>query len=297
MEYVAVNFKITGIDKNLIQTASDLLVDAASAAGFESFETENDNVTGYIRKDIYNPETLDNEIASVPLEGINISYTANEVEDADWNSTWEDAGFEPISINDKLVIYDARHTDATQIARLDGPGVITIGIEAKQAFGTGTHQTTRMVISEFIKNKELIKEGSILDCGCGTGILSIAAAKLGADSITGYDIDEWSVNNSRHNAMLNGEQDKIKILHGDASVLNTINDKFDIVAANINRNILLNDMPGFCSKMKQNAILILSGFYGTDIPLLIEKAASLNMQETDRMTEDEWACIVLKYKA
>ena len=79
--------------------------------------------------------------------------------------------------------------------------------------------------------------------------------------------------------------------------METINDKFDIVAANINRNILLNDMPGFCSKMKQNAILILSGFYETDIPLLIEKAASLNMQETDRMTEDEWACIVLKYKA
>ena len=175
--------------------------------------------------------------------------------------------------------------------------MITIGIEAKQAFGTGTHQTTRMVIAEFIKNQELIKGGKLLDCGCGTGILSIAAAKLGADSVTGYDIDEWSVNNSRHNAMLNGEQDKISILHGDSGVLETMNDKFDVVAANINRNILLGDMPRFCSKMKDKAILILSGFYETDIPLLMEKAASLNLQETDRMTEDDWACLVLSHKA
>lgn len=297
MEYVAVNFKITGTDESVMQIANDLLIDAASSAGFESFETDNNNVVGYIRKDIYDPETLKAEIESIPLEGIHISYTANDIEDADWNSAWEDAGFEPISINGKLVIYDTRHTDAEQLASLDGPDVITIGIEAKQAFGTGTHQTTRMVIAEFIKNQELIKGGKLLDCGCGTGILSIAAAKLGADSVTGYDIDEWSVNNSRHNAMLNGEQDKISILHGDSGVLETMNDKFDVVAANINRNILLGDMPRFCSKMKDKAILILSGFYETDIPLLMEKAASLNLQETDRMTEDDWACLVLSHKA
>ena len=97
--------------------------------------------------------------------------------------------------------------------------------------------------------------------------------------------------------MLNGEQDKISILHGDSGVLETMNDKFDVVAANINRNILLGDMPRFCSKMKDKAILILSGFYETDIPLLMEKAASLNLQETDRMTEDDWACLVLSHKA
>ena len=211
MEYVAVKFNITGADESLIQTASDLLVDAVSAVGFESFETVDENVVGYIRKDIYSNEALEREIKSFPLSGISISYTENDIEDADWNSAWEDSGFEPISINGKMVIYDARHTGNEELAQLDAPGVMTIGIEAKQAFGTGTHQTTRMVIAELMKHRQLLEKGRMLDCGCGTGILSIAAAKLGAVSIIGYDVDEWSVNNSRHNAVLNGEQDKIRI--------------------------------------------------------------------------------------
>lgn len=134
----------------------------------------------------------------------------------------------------------------------------------------------------------------MLDCGCGTGILSIAAAKLGAVSIIGYDVDEWSVNNSRHNAVLNGEQDKIRIFHGDSEVLGSISGKFDVVAANINRNILLGDMPRFCGKMNDGAVLILSGFYETDIPILTDKASELNLRETARMTEDGWACLVLR---
>lgn len=294
MEYVAVKFNITGADESLIQTAYDLLVDAVSAVGFESFETVDENVIGYIRKDIYSNEALEREIKSFPLSGISISYTENDIEDADWNSAWEDSGFEPISINGKMVIYDARHTGNEELAQLDAPGVMTIGIEAKQAFGTGTHQTTRMVIAELMKHRQLLEKGRMLDCGCGTGILSIAAAKLGAVSIIGYDVDEWSVNNSRHNAVLNGEQDKIRIFHGDSEVLGSISGKFDVVAANINRNILLGDMPRFCGKMNNGAVLILSGFYETDIPILTDKASELNLRETDRMTEDGWACLVLR---
>lgn len=294
MEYIAVEFNITGADGSLIQTANDLLADAVSAVGFESFETVNDKVIGYIRKDIYSNEALEREIKSFPLNGISISYTANEIEDTDWNSAWEDSGFEPISINGKVVIYDARHTGAEELAQMDSPDMITIGIEAKQAFGTGTHQTTRMVIAELIKNRQLLENGRMLDCGCGTGILSIAAAKLGAGSIIGYDVDQWSVNNSIHNAMLNGEQDKIRICHGDSEVLGSISGKFEVVAANINRNILLGDMPRFCGKMNNGGILILSGFYETDIPILTDKASELNLRETDRMTEDGWSCLVLR---
>jgi ribosomal protein L11 methyltransferase len=115
----------------------------------------------------------------------------------------------------------------------------------------------------------------VLDCGCGTGILGIAAMKLGASECVGYDIDEWSVDNTRHNAVINCVE--VTPLHGDASVLEKVEGTFDLVMANINRNILLQDMPQFRSKMAPGARLVLSGFYTDDIPLLTKKAASLNL--------------------
>ena len=132
----------------------------------------------------------------------------------------------------------------------------------------------------------------ILDCGCGTGILGIAAAKMGAREVVGYDIDEWSVENTRHNAELN-HVENLEVYHGDAHVLNHVNGLFDVVLANINRNTLLQDMETFKSVLSHGGVLILSGFYEQDIRPIVEKAARLGLKETGRKAEGEWRSLTL----
>ena len=174
------------------------------------------------------------------------------------------------------------------------PDIIEIGIEAKLAFGTGNHETTRMIISQLLQMP--IKTKRVLDCGTGTGILGLTASKLGAKEVVGYDIDEWSVENAKHNALLNGV-DNMEVLFGNSSVLNHISGVFDVVMANINRNILLDDMRLFRSVMNTDATLILSGFYEEDVPVLLEKANELGLHETARHTDNNWTCLVLKVRS
>ena len=210
--------------------------------------------------------------------------------DQDWNQGWEDEGFEPIGVGDHLIIYDAKHTDMNMFAGNDG--VMRIFIEARNAFGTGTHQTTRMILRRLLGIG--LNGKTVLDCGCGTGILGIAASKMGAKKVLGYDIDEWSSENAKHNAELNGVKN-MDVLLGDASVLSGVQDKFDLVVANINRNILINDMTAFRSVMCGNGTkLILSGFYTTDVPMLQEAAAANGLQLKDVVEDGEWACALFE---
>ena len=189
-----------------------------------------------------------------------------------------------------MVIHDGRH-----LPQCDSE--ISIEIDAHLAFGTGTHETTRMICAELISLSHSLTSSPsrVLDCGTGTGILSIAALKLGATEAIGYDIDEWSVDNARHNAVINRVDDRFTSLLGDASVIDTIDGQFDLVLANINRNILLADMPRFVSKMHQGSLLILSGFYTADSPLLIEKAQSLGLSLKSQNQDQDWACLVFQY--
>ena len=172
-----------------------------------------------------------------------------------------------------------------------------IEIDAKLAFGTGTHETTRMICSELISlltpHSSLLER--VLDCGTGTGILSICALKLGAKEAIGYDIDEWSVDNARHNAVINRVDDRFTSLLGDATILNKVEGTFDLVLANINRNILLADMPAFKQKMAPGTTLILSGFYTADCPMLIEKAATLGLTLQQQKEDHDWACLVFSF--
>jgi len=131
----------------------------------------------------------------------------------------------------------------------------------------------------------------VLDCGTGTGILGIAALKLGAQEAVGYDIDEWSADNARHNAVINMVDNQFTSLLGDASILKEVEGQFDVVLANINRNILLNDMEAFVSKMAPSATLLLSGFYEQDIPMLEEKAQSLGLIKKAQQHDGDWACL------
>lgn len=288
MKYFVANFKIE-CEAELMQPARELLSAAACEAGFEAFEDTDDGLLGYVQRPMYDKEALDAAIADYMPEGAAVSYAVEEVPDQNWNQGWEDEGFEPIGVSDNLVIYDAKHTDRGMFAGDDG--VMRIFIEARNAFGTGTHQTTRMILRRLLAMD--MQGKSVLDCGCGTGILGITASRLGANPVLGYDIDEWSADNAQHNAALNGVEN-MSVMLGDASVLNNVAERFDVVIANINRNILIADMSAFRAHMKEGAQLILSGFYEADVPMIEAAAKEYGLSLCDVVTDEEWACALFK---
>ena len=285
MKYYEVNFTLSPLNSD----ACDLLAALAGEAGFETFEETEEGLTGYVQQQLFDPSQLDELLQSFPFPDVTISYNVGEAEDRDWNEQWEQEGFDPIVVDNRLVIHDGRHLPE-QLSTVNYQ--LSIEIDARLAFGTGTHETTRMVCSTLLT---LPLDGKrVLDCGCGTGILGIVAMKLGASACTAYDIDEWSVDNTRHNAVIN--QVDITPLLGDATILIKVEGKFGLVMANINRNILLNDLPTFRSKMADGAQLILSGFYTADIPLLVDKAEECGLRLVSQLEENGWACLLLATK-
>ena len=283
--------------------ARDIMAALAGESGCESFDYTNDGLLAYAQQSLFDEDALRSAIDNFPMEGIAISYQVREAEDRDWNEQWEQEGFEPITVGDRLVIHDGRHLPEAGTTAMQ-EAIISIEIDAHLAFGTGTHETTRMVCATLL---DLPLDGKrVLDCGCGTGILGICALKLGAAECTAYDIDEWSADNTRHNAVINQVDDRLTVLCGDASVLDAIAADgatarslaesspamFDVVVANINRNILLADMPRFRSAMAPGATLALSGFYESDCTLLESKAQSLGLTLADSRHDGDWACMV-----
>ena len=315
MKYFEVEFTILPFSTD----AADLLAAIAGEAGFETFEETSTGLMGYIQQDLLDVNTLQTSLNDFPFEGISISYDIRPAEDRDWNEQWEQEGFEPIVVKcgmrnveggmrnveggmrnveggmwseecPVIVIHDGRHLPEAMPT-----GAIPIEIDAKLAFGTGTHETTRMICSELISfhiPHSTFHKIRVLDCGTGTGILSICALKLGAAEAIGYDIDEWSVDNARHNAVINQVDDRFTSLLGDASILNKVEGNFNLVLANINRNILLADMESFRGKMAPGASLILSGFYTEDCEMLIEKAKTLGLKLTKQKEDQNWACLI-----
>lgn len=283
MKYYEAIFTITPDS----EPARDIVSALAGEAGFESFDNEADGLKGYVQVDLFDKEKLNTSLNGFPIDGVHVDYKISEVNDEDWNAKWEQEGFEPIKIADKCVIYDAK--DADKINSDDSLPKMKIGIDARQAFGTGTHETTQMMVGTLLELD--LKGKHVLDCGCGTGILGIVAAKCGASEVVGYDIDDWSVRNALHNAELNGV--KMDVFEGDKGVLSHVSGLFDVVLANINRNILLADMPAFRDVMGSDSLLIISGFYEEDIPVLLDKAKELGLKEVSRKTNGDWACVKL----
>ena len=292
MKYYEVNMTIEPCS----QDAQDLLAALTAEAGMETFEETETGLKGYAQQQLFDEEALQQSISDFPMDGVTINYTICEAEDKDWNEQWEQEGFEPIIIRGEklevrgeksadVMIHDGRHLP-TDISH--PTSTIMIEIDAHMAFGTGTHETTRMICRQLMSMN--LKGKRVLDCGCGTGILGICALKLGAESCVGYDIDEWSADNTRHNAVINQVDNRLEVLCGDASVLKGFGAEFDVVLANINRNILLQDMEYFANVMVPGATLILSGFYQSDCKLLEEKATSLGLRPIAVMTEGDWAC-------
>lgn len=282
MKYFEVDFQLSPLS----QDACDILAALTADAGFESFEETQHGIRGYVQQPLLDRQALEDIVNNFPIMGTNIIYTINKAEDKDWNEQWEQEGFEPIIVgNNRLAIHDGRHLPSQ-------PADISVEIDARLAFGTGTHETTQM-ICEWMLDMPM-KGLRVMDAGCGTGILGIVALKLKAIHVTAYDIDEWSSDNTRHNAVINRVDSQLSVYCGDASLLDSKTADYDLVLANINRNILLNDMPRFCQIMKQDAKLILSGFYTEDIPLLEARGKELGLTLTGAKNRDKWASIIMQ---
>ena len=305
MKYYEVELTITPCT----QDAQDLLSALSAEAGFESFEETATGLLAYAQQSLFDQEALDAAISTFPIEGTKIKYNVREAEDRDWNEQWEQEGFEPIVISGEwrevsgernvhtLIIHDGRHLPQdTPLTSNHSPltsnlsPLTSIEIDAHQAFGTGTHETTRMICANLMTMD--LHDKHVLDCGSGTGILGICALKLGASSVVAYDIDEWSTDNTRHNAVINGVDSRLQARCGDATLLDTLDQRFDLVLANINRNILLQDMPRFVSVMAPGATLMLSGFYESDCALLESKAQQLGLSLQSTKTDGDWACML-----
>ena len=262
------------------ETVNDVLSAVLADVGFESFVEQPDGIAAYIQADLYHEEDVRQAIAAYPLPHTDITYSYTEAEDKDWNEEWEKNFFQPIVIGDRCVIHSTFHHDVPQ-AEYD------IVINPQMAFGTGHHETTSLIIGELLNTD--LQGKNVLDMGCGTSILAILARMRGAMSCTAVDIDDWCVRNSQENIALN-HLDNIEVYQGDAS---SLADKgpFDVVIANINRNILLQDMRHYVARMTAGAMLLISGFYTEDIPALQAEAERLGLQYDGQHEKNQWATV------
>ena len=276
MKYLEFTFHTTPCT----EIVNDVLSAVLGEAGFESFVEQTDGIAAYIQKDLYNETVLKEALADFPLPDTQVEYAYQEAEDKDWNEEWEKNFFQPIIIGDRSVIHSTFHRDIPQ-AEYD------IVINPQMAFGTGHHETTSLIIGELLDND--LQGKSLLDMGCGTSILAILARMRGAAPCTAVDIDEWCVRNSLENIELNGV-DRISVFQGDASLLKD-QEPFDVIIANINRNILLNDMKRYVSCMHPGSELYMSGFYVDDIPVIQAEAEHNGLRFVHHKEKNRWAAV------
>ena len=286
MKYKKITFHFLpkeGLDNTLTGTCRDVMAALTAEIGFEAFEDTDDGMAAYCQEPSYDSEALTALVSEFPIEGVSVSYEETDMADQDWNARWEAESYQPIVIDDRCVIRSPRsELSAGATPRYD------LLIDVRQAFGTGSHETTRMMVSEILDIEPLGKR--VLDCGTGTGILAIAALKAGAESAVAYDIDEWSVENARDNAALN-HVDNIEVLLGDSNVLSHVSGVFDLVMANINRNVLISDLPVLRSVMSPDGELLLSGFLEQDSAMLIASAAVEGLTLRNMRTEGDWCML------
>ena len=262
------------------EVVNDVLSAVLGEVGFESFVEQEGGIAAYIQTALYDEEALKSALDSFPLADTTLTYTYKEAEDKDWNEEWEKNFFQPIVIGNRCVIHSTFHHDVPQ-AEYD------IVINPQMAFGTGHHETTSLIIGELLEAG--LQGKALLDMGCGTSILAILARMRGAAPCTAIDIDEWCVRNSLENIELN-HVDSISVFQGDASILP---DKgpFDVVIANINRNILLNDMKHYVARMNPGPRLFMSGFYTDDIPAIREEAERNGLRFVHHKEKNRWAAV------
>jgi len=271
--YIAYNFTVSPL-----QPATEILIAELGYAGFESFVETTTGVTAYIQKEEWH-ETILEYIQILNSSEFKISYDYHEVEQTNWNAEWE-KNFNPIVVDDTVTVRAPFHNPATT--------TYDLVIEPKMSFGTGHHETTHMMIQHILQND--FKGKSVLDMGCGTGVLAILAEKMGAVNIQAIDIDEWCYLNSLENIKRN-QCKEITVKQGDVDLLKA--QSFDIIIANINRNILLHQIPQYAECLTSNGLLFLSGFYENDIPML-EELCHKHLLKLDKiLKKGDWVSLKL----
>jgi ribosomal protein L11 methyltransferase len=268
MDYIVYHF--TTEPKEL---ANEILIALLGEYSFESFAETEIGFDAFVQKE------LDSELMmELPvLEGISYSFTKDKIEDENWNAKWEE-NFDAVEIPNKLIIRAPFHSQPEA-------NLLDIIILPKMSFGTGHHSTTYMM-SEALFDMDLSQK-SVLDMGCGTGVLAIIAAKRGASAIDAIDIDDWCVENTQENCALN-DVHFIKIRKGDASV---IKNQYDVIAANINKNVLKKDLSTYYTHLNQQGTLLISGFFITDVEELVQIGSNTGFKFETSITKGDWAMI------
>ena len=295
-------FEVTCEIRPFSQDAADVLSAMLAEIGFESFSVGEDALLAYIQQSVWSEAEMQQVVRGFCLPGVSISYAVAEAPDEDWNQVWEEEGFQPVVVSEDIVVHDVKHSDVP-------PATYDILITPRLAFGTGSHATTRLILRLLA---QLDLEGKhVIDAGTGTGILAIMAVKRGASSVFAYDIDEWSVENTKDNLLLNHLPTKdlkdlkdfkdlkvpcVVVACGDSSLLEGC-EKADLLIANINRNILLQDLPRFVASLKPKGRMILSGFYLSDVPALTEATVQHGFSLLQTESEGEWAMLLFEANA
>ncbi|WP_372745248.1 50S ribosomal protein L11 methyltransferase [Lutibacter sp.] len=272
--YISYTFKI-----HPKEPATEILVAELGEIGFESFVENDDDLIAYIQQTDWNENILD-DVFILNSNEFSISYEMEVIEQTNWNSEWE-KNFNPIQVDNLVSIRAPFH---------ENPNLkYDIVIEPKMSFGTGHHETTHMMVQHLLDLDLTNKK--VLDMGCGTGILAIFAEMKGAKPIDAIDIDNWCYQNSLENIERNNCSN-IDVYEGDASLL--INKKYDVIIANINRNILLNDMQSYMNCLNDDGIILFSGFYKEDIPIIDAEVSKYQFKIDKIIERNNW--VALKYQ-
>ena len=270
--YIAYDFNVSPKEP-----ATEMLIAQLGYVGFESFVEQDHGVTAYIQKQEWNSKILD-DVFLLHSNEFNITFEHNEIAQTNWNEEWE-KNFNPIQVDDLVSIRAPFHTNP--LLQFD------IVIEPKMSFGTGHHETTHMMVQHLLALDLDTKK--VLDMGCGTGILAIFAEMKGAKPIDAIDIDSWCYENSLENIQRNN-CNHITVYEGDASLLK---EKYDVIIANINRNILLSDMKTYTDCLNENGVLLLSGFYKEDIVIIEDEVTKHGVTFETMIQRNNW--VALKY--
>ncbi len=271
--YLEFNFKITPLEP-----WNEILMAELIEIGFDSFTEEHDGILGYIPENIFKEEEL-KEVPLLNSSEVTIKYSYEQMPNINWNEEWE-KNFSPINVEDKVLIRAEFHES--------NPDMHEIIIQPKMSFGTGHHPTTHLMIQQMLDMD--LENKKVLDMGCGTSVLAIYAKQRGAGETTAIDIDEWSVENSNENAARNNVE--LKISQGTADNLGSEN--FDTILANINRNILISDIPTYVSVLNDGGQLLLSGLCFFDVDDILEVCTEQNLTLERKLQREEWVSLLLK---
>lgn len=275
-DYQQIRLDITPCDENITDLFAAFLADC----GYESFVPDETGLTAYINSTLFNKEDVESIIADFPME-VDAKLTVDFIEGKDWNEEWEKNYFQPIVIADQCVIHSTFHKDVPN-AKYD------IVIDPKMAFGTGHHSTTSLILQTLLETD--MNGKSVIDMGTGTGILAILSAMLGAEKVTGIEIDPGAYENALEHVELNNVN--VDVLLGDASRLNELQPA-DIFIANINRNIILADISSYRKNLKPGGIMLLSGFYESDIAMIERAANALGLEVVSYKEDKDWVAVKL----